>query len=389
MDTQLTVYSKKVKKKPELDAIDLQVMKTVKESIGDQKGLILSIDGSHADIVNDNIRKYTGKSMAAKASTFYSPTPKPYLLNHNSEVRPVGRIYDAIFNKTAIPYKNGQTASGVLKLGVFIPQLKDDTIDLFKSGLYLDNSIGFSRETAKCSICDQDWMNLKKDKNGKPEEYCEHIPGRLYDGELCYPIIDIKEFNESSAVFGKPADYLSKIKAMANQDKQSIDLNNTIMDFDYVQKNEETNLFFGMEDINYGTSITKNIDLKGETNDMDLKEVSEKLEATLDKIVKPIQEKLSDLDTKLSNLSNGNKDEEKISTLQKELDTLKAEKTELVDKLTASTDVTTNTEKELVEIKQKLADMTAANEKLENDLKDKVTPVTKLRTNVAEKYSQI
>lgn len=393
MDTQLTVYSKKVKKKPELDNFDLQVMKTVKDSVGDQKGLILSIDGSHADIVNDNVRKYTGKSMAAKASTFYTPGPKPYLLNHNDDVRPVGRIYDAVFNKTSIPYKNGQTASGVLKLGVFIPQVgKDETIDLFKSGIYLDNSIGFSRETAKCSICDQDWMNLKKDKNGKVEEYCEHIPGRVYDNDLCYPIIDIKEFNESSAVFGKPADFLSKVKAMSTQDKFSIDMNSTILDYDFVSKKDDTNLFFSMDEINYGKSVTKTEDLKGE--DMDLKEVSDKLEASIEKLVKPIQDKISELDTKISALDKSSEtaastDKEKLSTLQAEFDKLKTENAELSTKFTAVTDEATKTATELAEVKTQLTDAVAAKEKLEKENTDKTTVVAKPRVSVAEKYSQI
>jgi len=394
METQLTVYSKKVKKKPELDAFDLQVMKTVKESVGDTKGLILSVDASHADIINGNVRKYTGKSMAAKAPTFFSPQPKPYLLNHNNAIRPVGRIYDSVFNKTPIPYKDGQTASGVLKLGVFIPEISNDnTIELFKAGLYLDNSIGFSKATAVCSICNQDWMNLKKDKNGKEEEYCEHIPGRLYDTELCYPIIDIKEFTESSAVFGKPADFLSKVKAMSTQDKVAIDSNTTLLDYDFVGKSEETNLFFAMDEINYGKSVIKTKDLEGE--DMDLKEVSEKLETSISLLVKPIQDKLTEIDSKVSKLEKAGEvetevsDKEKLSTLQGEFDKLKLENAELSTKLTAATDSTTKIEKELAETKTQLADVVAQKEKLEKDSADKTVVVTKPRTSVAHKYSQI
>lgn len=205
---------RRTNKKDSLDEIDADIYNSIKKTVGDEKGLIAVIDSTHSGIMNKNLRNYSDSSFKAKAKTFTSPFYKPLLLNHDSDMMSIGKTYDARHVPKSVKYSDGQTSTGFIKTGIWIPETSKtkDHIEEIRANNYLTVSVGFDPDSAKCSICGQDHLNRKKLK--EDEEPCNHWPGDTYNGKLCFLFVDIKEFKEQSVV-NKPADQAAVIKAYA------------------------------------------------------------------------------------------------------------------------------------------------------------------------------
>ena len=95
---------------------------------------------------------------------------KPFITDHNwSSSRQMARVYAAAV----------EDESGVSRLILSCYMLRNDaaapTIDAIEAGILREVSVGVAVKTATCSICGTD----------KAHGYCEHRPGKAYDGTLC------------------------------------------------------------------------------------------------------------------------------------------------------------------------------------------------------------
>ena len=185
-------------KKDSVDMDDEKVHAKVAKIVGNSKGIILSIDGTHSGFVNKNYKKYNSKNFKKVADSFYSPFPKPMLFDHDELTKPSGRVYDAFF--VAKPTEvDGQQSDGFIKTGIFIPEInktKDD-IEAIMAGLYITSSISCLPDSINCSVCGTNWLKGRSNKDG---EICTHHTGEVYDNQLCYMDYSVKHFTEISIV---------------------------------------------------------------------------------------------------------------------------------------------------------------------------------------------
>lgn len=318
-------------KKSEPDAMDIRLIKNVSKIVSGSKGLVLANDTSHSGYVNKNNRKYTADSFASKFRTMFTPHPKPVLKSHNMVSGlfgpdqgfddAIGRVYDSVFVPGNFKRADGQTADGVLKSGLFIPEGPE--AEKVRSGIHLTTSVGFSRDTAVCSICGFDHMASRMNRKQADEdlEECEHVPGRIYDKKLCYWNVDVREFGEVSTVTD-PADVMSMFTAMQEVDSTSY-AEMTARDALDIEYTPEGSLNYVCQDINYGKTFTVK---KPESDVSDSKQPPSK-EVIMDELIKilePLTDAVKDLKNKIEGLDkvgDAVKDlEKKISDLNKPAD---------------------------------------------------------------------
>lgn len=258
--------SRQSKYKSEADPADVKIIEKVKKIVDTMglKGLVVANDGSHSGYVNSNFRKYSDKSFKQNASTFYDPFPAPVLKHHDMFSDPsdaVGRVYDAVYQPGEWTYPDGQKASGLLKVGFFIPD--GEEADKITNHINITTSIGFRSSSARCSICGYDWRTNTKAK--KDAEDCNHEPGMVYDQKLCYLETDIARFREVSLVTS-PADMLSFLKAYARANKDSIDQGMDVRDVVDAEYSTDLPLNYIFKDIGYGGAVTVTADMKDAVN---------------------------------------------------------------------------------------------------------------------------
>lgn len=108
----------------------------------------------------------------------------PLMLNHDTSNFPSGRWYEA---------KVDEQNQVVAKF--FVPQEVEEFNNIksrIETGLLDSVSIGFSAKTHECSICGNDINDY---------ENCPHIPGKEYEGETCYVMLDNITASEASLVY--------------------------------------------------------------------------------------------------------------------------------------------------------------------------------------------
>jgi len=235
------------------------------------RGLVIRLAATHAGLVTRNNGFYLPDKMRDGVKTFTDLYPKPIQVHHEDHTDPVGRVLAARYVETvsavADRFKNsilrdsrnkdvgradlefwkdfcGSDKSFIEKLqmiklmdnvlsdkhyrGVgYIELTADitdpDAIQKVLDGRFLTGSVGAVSDKAVCSICNTNWLE---------EEYCDHRPGRVYDGKKCFVIAGGLEYDEYSFV-NTPADRHSTIL--------SIESNNFR---DSVKDDKKPNLFF-------------------------------------------------------------------------------------------------------------------------------------------------
>ncbi len=140
-----------------------------------------------------NFNYYSRGELERAVNSWTSPYNKPVLKHHSTSSEPLGRVVDARMRKSS------------LKPGFYCTELLLDIVDPDASqkvndGRYSTVSVGATVNSAVCSICKNDWA----------KDYCEHRKGRVYDGKLCYWILEVKEFIEVSFV-NCPADPYAQV----------------------------------------------------------------------------------------------------------------------------------------------------------------------------------
>lgn len=163
-----------------------ELSESKKDEDGREK-LIVTMEAIHVGKTR-NGTYYTEKGLREGIDSWTRPYNKPVLTHHNSrDGEPIGRILSAKFEE--------KTLSGRAGL-VFEVEISDkEAVEKVKDGRYSTVSIGGHTDSVVCNCCGTDRMN----------EWCEHYPGEVYDGQECHFIIGTT-FGEEVSYVNTPAD---------------------------------------------------------------------------------------------------------------------------------------------------------------------------------------
>jgi len=213
--------------------------------------LIVHMAASHSGMVINN-RMYMPEKMKDGTASFMTPFAKPILMHHMSTPSPfgggasdpIGRVIEAKYVDTSGILKsfcnskdsvlqssviedfvrgklskkdelriandlykiqsnqaNNYAGLGYVDITFKVPKDKEEVIKNFLNGIYLTGSVGASTDEAVCSVCQQDWL---------VDGFCDHEPGKIYDGETCFIKTGNLEYHEYSIV-NQPADQFSQV----------------------------------------------------------------------------------------------------------------------------------------------------------------------------------
>lgn len=219
------------------------------------KSLLVTVEATHAGLINGNHRFYRPDRMLQSAHTFLDSGaryPKPVLSHHNSDGDALGRIVTSkyvdtthlyaddfpqvrnlsFFDSAAKPKKLSLFDSveyiadklhkipdyrglGYIKLGLNLTN--PDAIQKALREEYLSVSVGFATDAAVCSVCHTDWA---------VDDRCDHKMGEMVDGKRMFLITGNFNYKECSFV-NFPADPFAKIlskdlQAVAGQDRELV-----------------------------------------------------------------------------------------------------------------------------------------------------------------------
>jgi len=178
-------------------------IKEMKDSQG-APALEIVIDATHGGYINNNFVLYTSDGQQKSAQSFFSPFPKPVLIEHDDEKPPIGRVTEAEF----ISLEGGTAVDAITKLEVPKPTSKIrlkavitdiDAMQKIADGRFLTVSIsGRPSGSPKCGVCKKAIDGFMGCEEG-------HVRGKISDGKIGHYIIDGMTYSEVSFV-NKPAD---------------------------------------------------------------------------------------------------------------------------------------------------------------------------------------
>lgn len=125
--------------------------------------------------VDRDIERFTDATLAELAKLFVG---RPVLMDHKwSTGSQTARVYAA-----GVEDMPGVDGGQQLVLRCYMPRLQGnaDTITAIDTGLLRECSVGVAVESAFCSICGAN----------RRTTWCEHIPGKEYDGQMCHIDLD-------------------------------------------------------------------------------------------------------------------------------------------------------------------------------------------------------
>jgi len=193
-------------------------------------GLQITAKVTHAGRLTGHYHYYSPKMVAKGADTLLTPFKKPWLVNHDMDSDPIGRIQNAYYVSTPpailpetfidsinnISYHDKKTLSYLKRFKPFLYDNKfeglgyvevsanitdEEAIKKVLDGRYHTISVGYDTNSLHCSECFQD---LKKDG------LCEHTRGHDYGSGKMFYIFGDMTYRESSFV-NAPADSLATI----------------------------------------------------------------------------------------------------------------------------------------------------------------------------------
>jgi hypothetical protein len=202
----------------------------------DSNSLLVKAHATHSGTINGNYRFYRPDSMQKACHTWVpdNTARRPVIINHNEHSDVLGRVVeakyidesykwstdypiikDSLFYKTdgkktglfesvdwvvdnLVPIKD-YTGLGYIELGLKISN--PEAIEKVLRDEYLTVSVGFTTDSAICSICHQDWAS---------DDKCEHLPGEKIDGKRAYLICGPRAYDEVSFV-NFPADPFASV----------------------------------------------------------------------------------------------------------------------------------------------------------------------------------
>lgn len=295
------------------DSVDISEANTPEQAI-DPTSLMVDIEAIHAmPHATRNYTRYTDKCLKNSIQQWTKPYSRPLIKHHNEKNGDIiGRVIGASY-KTRDTFSN----TPALVLTVNVPQ-EQAKIDI-KNGINQTVSIGVIAHDVRCSICGK---QIELDDDGNVIS-CEHKKGRVYNKETAYWDIYSMEPKEVSYVI-VPSDMFARNIRSYPATKSS------------PSKVSEA-------------SVTESLDetIKGEIENMDVKEMETKLQAAEEKIssltagLKVITESKDSLDSQVKSLNTSLEEankkvsvaEAEVLTLKNKLEILTAEKTALETKV--------------------------------------------------------
>jgi len=200
--------------------------------------LYVEIAATHAGRITRNHGFYLPQKMREAAGGMVEGYGKPVLKHHSSHEDPIGRVVGAKYVDTSVSFTHQDATTSTiidalcdrktpfLKVVDLVEQFAESDIlrdpqypglgyiqvrvavsdqDAIKKILdkrFLTVSIGATTDKAICSVCKTDWIEDK--------EQCEHRPGKIYDGKLCFIIAGNLIYDEVSFV-NTPADPFAQV----------------------------------------------------------------------------------------------------------------------------------------------------------------------------------
>lgn len=249
--------------------------------------ILVVVESTHTGL-NRNKVEYTMHGLESSASSWTDNYEKPVLLNHNPYSDNIGRVKQAEYCQSVI-----DCSKYCIKLTLEITN--KDAIERFLDGRYKTFSIGGYTDSAKCSICGKDQIT---------DGWCGHRRGKNYDGKECYWTLGKMEYDEISVV-NCPADVNAQaidIKVISGEPQKD--------DFTEEQPNSVTDM---LDDID-GLLNDKNNDGadEGERQGTD--------------------DNGSQADNSDKTEDNNDPQEDQVAELQRQIDALTAENTNLKEK---------------------------------------------------------
>lgn len=234
---------------------------------------------THSDIEINN-RIYLQSEMTAAIDTWVYPYQKPVLKHHNDWSDPVGKVLEAIYFTSGelgiiknmvgnenIPWPENATGAILLKV-----ELTDkDIYEKAKQGVFNTVSIGMYPDRHTCSICGKDLTDYND---------CAHRIGNVYDGKKCVDIPRGFHYKELSFATIPADEFAFFVGKAPDGDDGAV-----------ISSPEGTD------------SISKEM---WEEKQME-KELADRL-ASLDAIVKSLNEKLGAFDTRIETLESIERD---------------------------------------------------------------------------------
>jgi len=183
---------------------------------------IATIDATHAGFVNGNNTWYLEDHMRAAVDTWVTPFNKPILRHHDKKSDAIGYVIAAQYVEDEKYGSGTNLPKGHIRLRAVISDM--DAVQKIRDGRYNTVSIGCDVSSVRCSICDH---------NIADEGLCEHVRGKVYDGEKCFWELGGMKYTECSYV-NSPADEYASTLRMDEEETTGMHVNNKKEDSKHV-----------------------------------------------------------------------------------------------------------------------------------------------------------
>ncbi|MGM9543928.1 MAG: hypothetical protein ACI3T9_02985 [Romboutsia timonensis] len=184
--------------------------------------LMVEIEGIHSDVLTINCTQYSEKCLKESLPYWTAPYEKAVIMHHNDED---GQIIGRVKKAEMIDSKRSNTPA--VRFTCNIGDKKG--IEGIKNGTLSTVSIGAVAYDVRCSICG----------HNVAESECEHEKGHVYDGKLCYWIIEEMDPREVSYVIlpsDKYAQTMKVYKPGKKQLKESVEVKKKMSVCDEIMK---------------------------------------------------------------------------------------------------------------------------------------------------------
>lgn len=206
----------------------------------------IKVIASVAGVVTHNGMIYAPSKLRAAASRWTDTYPRPLIMHHDTDSRPVARAISARYVDYSMepPKGSKKDSTIVIDHSSFTDATKEQkgmldllkqpwvadqrknpglghlevTFDVLdesfeqdvKKGLWISGSMGFDTDAIICPCCMKNWCN----------EYCDHYPGETYDGILCAPMSG-NMYPQEWSVCNVPAIEASKISEIIEDEEEN------------------------------------------------------------------------------------------------------------------------------------------------------------------------
>lgn len=272
--------------------------------------LVAQIEMTHSGIVTKNYGFYLPAKMRDGAKSFTDQYFKPVIVGHDEDdkkpAEPVGRVIQADYIDTSHKFtskdshlstlyqfsdgtKKGTSDKSIELVNYVISQYREkdgyrglgnirgtfkitdeETIEKILDGRYLTVSTSMASDSARCSICAQDWVS---------DGACEHSRGGIYEDKIMV-LVPGSMFYDHVGIVNNPADHFAAGFQIVGDHKiqDSVNKNESIEVYKYKDDFATVANLFAWNDKNlYSLSAKDDVDL------IEVKDNIQKMESAMTK----------------------------------------------------------------------------------------------------------